>query len=339
MYIAAKKTNISFLSTFRCPGHNRCTHRGAQFDIQSTMNIYSSNINTTGGKSTYCSGIEYRRSQNGIFQFQTVTNMIGKFATSLTSLKTSVIVSYCNYVNNTVQYINDKDAEYSALIHIRYDSTEINNFCFVQTNYEGDKNKCKLVASDYNNNQHKYLAVINNCYSDESDRSKYIAKAINNLTFYEDGNAFTNIIEQLFLGECIGVKKAEQIIISDMLTPSDYFTNSNVFINSDMFTKSNSDEFSLSKIFSDSIMPQLPQNQGGGDDKTNKGKVIGIAVGCAVAALAAVAVVAVFFIRRNRLKVLTSDIDAIETLDSAITTNNKLGDIMDKDDPFNDEFK
>lgn len=27
MYIAAKKTNISFLSTVRCPGHDRCTSR------------------------------------------------------------------------------------------------------------------------------------------------------------------------------------------------------------------------------------------------------------------------------------------------------------------------
>lgn len=90
IYGAISNTIITYLSTIRCPGQDRTRHRGAQFDIQCDNEVTSSNINTTGGKSKYCSGIEYRHSQIGHFKFQTVTEMRGKFVTSFTSLTTEV---------------------------------------------------------------------------------------------------------------------------------------------------------------------------------------------------------------------------------------------------------
>lgn len=79
-----------FFNLCRSNMHGGTRHRGAQFDIQCDNEVTSSNINTTGGKSKYCSGIEYRHSQIGHFKFQTVTEMRGKFVTSFASLTTEV---------------------------------------------------------------------------------------------------------------------------------------------------------------------------------------------------------------------------------------------------------
>ncbi|KAK8871801.1 hypothetical protein M9Y10_007543 [Tritrichomonas musculus] len=261
MYVAALETNISFLTTVRCPGNDGVLHRGAQFDIQSRDDIYSSNINTTGGHSLYCSGIEYRHSKKGVFRFQTVTNIVGKFATSLTSLTVVVDISYCNYLSNTVYYKKVDDADYAALIHVRFSDAKLNNFYFVNTSFKYDNQRSemvKIIASEFAeiNKEHKKRAIVTDCYTDETGNPDLFVIQSGSINYLNKAQFTTCTIQQLFLGDCKGVKKPDAIIITPIFTHSAIFSCSKEFSESDSFTETGkftkTDAFSKTSKFSKS---------------------------------------------------------------------------------------
>lgn len=127
---------------------------------------------------------------------------------------------------------------------------------------------------------------------------------------------------------------------SDIFTLSLFFTELNKLIKSDEFTDSSkftsSNMFSQSNLLPSKIFNGMKDNQGGEEKGINK-TMIGVIAGV-IAAVAVIAVAAIFIIRRHK-KIPTSDPGLIESLQSSLTTKNTLGDIMDEDDPFANEFR
>lgn len=80
------------------------------------------------------------------------------------------MISLCNYVNNTVEFINTKDSDKSALIHVRYKKAKIYNFSFVDNNYEfvdGRSDMCKLIALNHENAN---IEEVYFCFTDEKNK-------------------------------------------------------------------------------------------------------------------------------------------------------------------------
>lgn len=66
----------------------------------------------------------------------------------------------------------------------------------------------------------------------------------------------------------------------------------------------------------------------------NKGLGAGALAGIIVGAVAA----AVIIIKKKQLPIMTGEADMVETNSSSITVDNNLQSMIDKDDPFAEEF-
>lgn len=133
--------------------------------------------------------------------------------------------------------------------------------------------------------------------------------------------------------------KSSVFTTSAIFSESSDFTKSVYFSNSDHFTKSfdftKSLNFTKSFEFSDSSTFNLG-NDSGSSGKNNTGVIIGAVVG-AVAAAAIIGGIAAFFIIRKR-RLAISDVDVVKETNSSVTVDNELDKVMDKDDPFANDF-
>ena len=269
IFSSAINNILYYASTVNCPGENGIKATGAQFDLQGT-NLSSKFVNSTGGYSDYCGGIEYRHAKDGFFRFQTISDMKCMFSVSYTDISSKKIeLSLSNIFNVTIergQLINDERV-YSGLIHIRKThEIEIINFSFIDNILEDTKFQqngqtytdfAKIISRGTNNNglQHIDITLIDCYYSCQNDKlinsSNYVMETI---SCHPGANADDlNDIPQLDLGECKGKVTAKPLTPTYAFTDSKYFTESKGFTDSKYFTESNefsqTDDFTNSKSF------------------------------------------------------------------------------------------
>lgn len=127
-------------------------------------------------------------------------------------------------------------------------------------------------------------------------------------------------------------------------TQSKIFTDSDDFDRTSRFTKSNtfsdSNQFSTSISFSNSEEQSINGGGDGGNQGSNDKNKIGIIAGSTVAAAAAVGGgIAAFFLIKKRMGVKVEDVPTMNNDEKpGINVENDLEDVMDRDDPFADEF-
>lgn len=356
LLLSGRDVKLFYASTVECPGNGESVNeaRGAQFDIQSE-NVFSENVNATGGKSKYCGSIEYRESKTGSFKYQTIMDMNCQFVTSFSKFQetATVEISLCNLINNKI----DKAAgegTYPALIHVRQQSIKISSFVFLNNVFGSDGR----IVSKQSQNPDLFPNVkitLSNCYANLYSVKNDEAFTTENCDFNKGDQLALNEISQLNLGECKGNVKPSELEITEKFTPSDFFTKSEFFTYSEMFSKSG--EFSHSKVFSKSdvfgqskvftksdvftqsrLFAEAGPNESNKGDKLKPGAIAGIAV-AAAAAVAIIAVVAVFLIRKHNMNLLEQE--DLETLDSNQPTTNMENPIYNNkagDDPFMEDF-
>lgn len=138
---------------------------------------------------------------------------------------------------------------------------------------------------------------------------------------------------------------------SNDFSKSKEFTKTNDFTKSDEFSNtkefSQSSKFSFSKIFTKSksftfsneftsvaIIPKDSEKGG----KLGTGAIAGIAVG-AVAALAIIAAVIFFIVKRKRNMIIEEDVETLDGSQPTTNTDNPIYNKNAEDDPFNDDFR
>lgn len=261
IFSAAFQTELYYASTVNCPGKDKVAE-GAQFDLNS-QTVTSHSVNSTGGNSVYCSGIEYRYTESGFFRFQSISDSKCRFAIAYTDVTGTVTkdldLSYSNIFN--IELINDilKNA-YPGLIHVRKtnDNAQLNefkvsNFCFiVGDDFNEPDNNRRIISRGHDGTSFQSIQITLydcsfNCNNDKvgmNDDGKIIIESCN-----QGANPTTNTVSQLSLGDCQGGVKPEP------LTPIPATSN---FSESFYFTESG--EFTYSNEFSDSDYLETPTN-------------------------------------------------------------------------------
>ncbi|KAK8887408.1 hypothetical protein M9Y10_038448 [Tritrichomonas musculus] len=356
LIIASEKVVLFYASTVNCPGKGDgiSKSRGAQFDIQS-KNVSSQYVNATGGYSKYCGSIEYRKSSEGFFRFQTIMTMDCMFVIAFSKFeKDTIDISFCNLLNNTIHLYDSDAGSHPALIHVRQQNITINNFAFINNDF-GDTGRIASKESQTTPDSYKSQKIIlNNCYADS-----YVAK---DTEAFETNNCdlnyaeiTLNTISQLNLGECKGNIPPPEIVITSIFSPSFEFSKSDEFSNSKKFTKSDkftsSDAFTKSHAFTPSghfsrsndfsaseEIPLVIPKEINEEKKISTGAIAGIVAGV-VAAVAVLAVVAVFLIRKHKLNMIDKeDIETINSDQATTNTDNPIYNQNAADDPFKEDF-
>lgn len=252
--MGAESVTFYYASTVDCPSKSSLSKpKGAQFDILADS-INSQFINVTGGKSTYCGGMEYREATSGFFQYQTIAKLDCKYAVSFTSVSIDGLkITSCNVYQNTVSRAPGENEKSNppALIFVRTKNCDVENFYFSQNNLNG----VGLFAAKENTDN--LIITLINCYADTDDFNYWKA------TYIKTTNCnFTNApietfpIRQLNLGHCQGEQPPGDMIITSIFTPSSPFSPSSAYTKSNQFTESNkfsqSSKFSKSNEFSNS---------------------------------------------------------------------------------------
>lgn len=274
IFSSAKNTILFYASTVNCPGTEHPRSNGAQFDLQSNI-ATSRNVNSTGGNSQFCGSIEYRRTKEGFFLFQTISKSLSRFTVSYTDIETKDLeLMKSNFIENELITDDDKSQNFPGIIFIRrtdgftqYD-VKISDFCFYNNNLGGNE-KARIISRQIKQHtqdgeNHFYtlqeikISLINCYYSCEENQVFYSADNFNNdLNVIENCHKElkTNEIHQLLLGECKGdVIPLDKPTSVSTSTPSIQFTRSNLFSHSDAFSKSDSFSscyFSKSNEFSE----------------------------------------------------------------------------------------
>lgn len=243
--VFAASTNITlfFSSTNNC---SFIRSAGAQFDIQSeTTN--SKYVNLTGGKSHYCSSIEYRFTTKGFFIFQTIFNTSSKYSIAFVQAVTNdITVSHCNFVSNTLYQSFPSTIKLPTPVYIAQNFIQIQSFYFIKTHFADN------IGFYVNRNGNTATAEMVNCYSDDKNQNRYNREYVTYKKCHFGTTSFTTyIMEHLFLGDCRGNKTADIIIISPTFSNSYTFSSSSQFSYSSFFSESTI--FSLSNQFSNSI--------------------------------------------------------------------------------------
>lgn len=378
MMMGAKSVTFYYASTVNCANHGN-KPKGAQFDILSTS-ISSQFINVTGGKTIYCGSLEYREASSGFFQYQTITNLECKYATSFTSVDIKgLAIRSCNIYKNTLLRPDGEDDKSNppSLIFVRKLNLLVQNFYFKENNMNG----YGKFASKENND--KLEITLDYCFADSNDQNYWNLDYVKTQNCVFENKPITTFgIRQLNLGHCQGEVKPGQMIITSLFTasfvfsksdhftssekftesrtftPSHHFNATNFFTPSDSFTPSgsftlsskfsksnefsNSDHFTKSAVFSESFeftsSNSLHPLYGGKEsNKGNKGVIIGATIG-AVAGAAVIAGIIAFFIIRHRKGLAEAAIDMAGETDASVTVDNELQNVMDKDDPFANDF-
>ena len=243
--VFAASTNITlfFSSTNNC---SFIRSAGAQFDIQSeTTN--SKYVNLTGGKSHYCSSIEYRFTTKGFFIFQTIFNTSSKYSIAFVQAVTNdITVSHCNFVSNTLYQSFPSAIKLPTPVYIAQNFIRIQSFYFIKTHFADN------IGFYVNRNGNTATAEMVNCYSDDKNQNRYNKEYVTYKKCHFGTTSFTTyMMEHLFLGDCRGNKTADIIIISPTFSNSYTFSSSSQFSYSSFFSESTI--FSLSNQFSNSI--------------------------------------------------------------------------------------
>lgn len=105
MHIFANDSKL-YYSSGTNSNSNENLFYGAQFDVTS-LSIFSEYINSTGGKSHYCTGIEYRNSLQGYFRYQTFVGQEGRYINSFRDITFDIEISFANFVNVSIVTYND----------------------------------------------------------------------------------------------------------------------------------------------------------------------------------------------------------------------------------------
>lgn len=243
--VFAASTNITlfFSSTNNC---SFIRSAGAQFDIQSEI-TNSKYVNLTGGKSHYCSSIEYRFTTKGFFIFQTIFNTSSKYSIAFVQAVTNdITVSHCNFVSNTLYQSFPSTKKLPTPVYIAQNFIRIQSFYFVKTNFADN------IGFYVNRNGDTATAEMVNCYSDDKNQDRYNKEYVTYKNCHFGTISFTTyMMEHLFLGDCRGNKTADIIIISPTFSNSYTFSSSSQFSDSLFFFESTI--FSLSNQFSNSI--------------------------------------------------------------------------------------
>lgn len=137
--------------------------------------------------------------------------------------------------------------------------------------------------------------------------------------------------------------KSDYFTKSSKFTKSDYFTKSSKFTKSNNFAKtsefSQSDEFTV--IDSPSLSPVpviIDRGNSDQDKKTNTGMIAGIAVG-SVEAVAAIAGLIAFFIKKKHNLLPDEDIETFDDSTNSVNNTNPIYDNEAEDDPFKEDFE
>ena len=243
------------------------------------------------------------------------------YVSSFTSVEIEKIeITSCNINDNTITG-NTNDGNCPCLIFVREKPLTVKNFYFFRNDFGTIG---KITARD---SKKKQINIsLENCYADFEDTTGKFDENYVTIANCSFSNPIlkTFPLRQLQLGHCQGEIPPGPMIITSLFTASEIFKS----------TKG----FSKSNVFSDS---EIPFVQGGGNsnesNKLGKGAVIGIVAG-AIAAAVAIAAIAAFFLIRKRNMVISSDIDLMSGKQSSITVDNQLNSVMEKDDPFADDF-
>ena len=331
MLTFSEETELFYSSSVNSEG-NDITSYGAQFDLTAST-IKSSYINSTNGKSVYCSGIEYRNTKDGYFTFQTIVGQTGRTVCSFRDLSTNVDISFCNLVNDTV---NNK----GGIFNIDESTITISNFCFLNIAFIDDSNFLTGI---------NYKVNVINCSIDRTNEEKLHDIHTENIVFYEtdDKTKSTNDIKLLNLGSCGGVltpppEPTLTFSVSSQFSPSNQFSKTGHFSESGKFTKSNvfipSEKFTGSNFFTNSKIanfdPGAESNAGSG---LGKGAIAGIAIAAVVAAAGIIALIMFLVKYKLNKNMFSENADINETNDSSINTANPIyGE--GEDDPFQADF-
>lgn len=351
LILAGQNVKLFYASTTECAisdlNGNKIKARGAQFDIQSSE-VSSQYLNITGGNSKYCGSIEYRFSQFGFFKFQTISNVECMFVVAFSKFHNpSINIEFCNLINNKLSDYEENAYTYPAMMKITQTSLIINNFIFLNNNFNSNGRiaSCDGQTNSEDTRKEGQEIILNDCYSNSYPKYTDDFFKSYNCNFNFGSELTTNPIDQLNLGECKGNATVGTLLITNIFTPSSYFSKSDEFSKSSVFTQSkkfsNSDCFSNSKVFSDSDEFVYPVDKGDQSKTGNKlkpGAIAGIVV-AAVAASAIVAIVA-FFLIRKKLYQFPSEVN-IETLNDSVNStknDNPIYNANAEDDPFKEDF-
>lgn len=245
MFIFANSIDIFYSTVVECPAENMQSY-GSQIDLKSSE-IYSSYINSTKGKSTYCCAVEYRLANRGNFKYQTFVDLTGGYLTSFSDIQTNDLlnISFCNYVNNTLQKPPETVASF---IYVKDCNVFISHFCFVGIKIPENPNEFKFV---YCHGSQRSISL-SDSFIENNIKSYLDVVTLNNMEYYDDDNNEkpTNKIDLLRLGPCQGNLTPPPTIFSDTFTPTLAFSATNLFSDSKLFSKSN--EFSNSGKFAPS---------------------------------------------------------------------------------------
>lgn len=91
-------------------------------------------INSTRGRSLYCTSIEYRQTINGYFKFHNIADNYGKYIVAFTIKSSDEIeITSCNFINNSVRHPPGEtiDDVKPALIFANDCNLFITNFYFI----------------------------------------------------------------------------------------------------------------------------------------------------------------------------------------------------------------
>ncbi|KAK8892588.1 hypothetical protein M9Y10_029827 [Tritrichomonas musculus] len=227
-------------------------------------------INSTRGRSLYCTSIEYRQTINGYFKFHNIADNYGKYIVAFTIKSSDEIeITSCNFINNSVRHppgetIDDvKPAlifanDYGKIATTNIDS-EKSFYIFFEDCYVDFPNSSIFEYNDIS---------FTNCIFDESSEETYPNKLLiiedcldqfikdflyKTSTFtptYQFGQTYRFTQSQTFTNS----DKFPSFVFSnsEIFSQTDFFTTSEIFSRSDVFLKTN--DFSFSSDFSRSLL-------------------------------------------------------------------------------------
>lgn len=242
-------------------------------------------------------------------------------------------ITSCNVYKNTIKMVDGEIIEKNsspALVFVRTNDLLVENFYFSQNKFASREMGDTLTITQ------------KKCFADTGKNDLWKLDYVETETFP---------LRQLSLGLCQGDVEPGNMVITSLFTassgfsPSDFYTRSSDFSESNGFlptyhlTFTQSSLFSNSNLFTESkIITPVDSDLGNDSKKDNKATIIGASVGVVVGVAIIAAIIAFFLIRKLR-SLLEDAANVVDETNGSITTDNALRSVMDRDDPFDEDFK
>ena len=101
LLVGAINSSIIYSTTSNSYHDYERLSKGAPYDLCGDI-INTKYVNCTGGNSIYCGGIEYRRTKDANFMFNTFYKIMGKYILAFEVNDIESNISYCNIFNNMI---------------------------------------------------------------------------------------------------------------------------------------------------------------------------------------------------------------------------------------------